>query len=96
VAALLQGVGATQGSRNRAAVELRTLAGDMAREALGKEPPPVRLPPPRAGIAAANLLANRTPHNGKSGLIDHDDDPPGNVTGTPESDDSGVESGAAA
>ncbi len=42
VAALLQGVAATAGSRHRAAVDLRLLASEMARDALGLEPIPVR------------------------------------------------------
>lgn len=66
VAALLQGVGATQSSRNRAAVELRTLAAGMAREALGMDPLPVRSRP----VKPANQIANLTHQNGQTPLIE--------------------------
>lgn len=67
VAALLQGVAATKGNRHQAAIDLRTLAGEMARDALGQEPRPVR------SRIAANLSVKHPPQNGQAVLIESAD-----------------------
>jgi hypothetical protein len=68
VAALLQAANAARGNRHPAVADLRMLAGEMAREALGLDPRPVRLPPRRSGVAQP--VANLGPLNGPARLIE--------------------------